>query len=284
MRLVNTSSTTASIPVAASERSVRVTAAIETLRRECKPIEVKAVAQLAGVARATLYRDKPLRDMIADASGVPYAPQEDDAVVRLRAAYERLQERNRRLLERDESVRERQDEWEQKLAREATRYRVLKSKMQKQDDLVHRLRTRIDSLKQKMADADETVFTARQSVRQAQQHAAEQEKLRQEAETREARQREANQTSAAVEEARQAGYKSGYEVGARNAMRAARRGITNSLSEAAVTMSPKSLGAARRQLARVLHPDLFAMDSDTQVLATELMKLINALNARSPEA
>lgn len=42
-------------------------------------------------------------------------------------------------------------------------------------------------------------------------------------------------------------------------------------------MSADERRQARRQLARALHPDLFARDAPTQALATELLKLINSL-------
>lgn len=52
---------------------------------------------------------------------------------------------------------------------------------------------------------------------------------------------------------------------------------TSSLASVAVGMSADERRQARRQLARALHPDLFAHDASVQALATELLKLVNSL-------
>jgi hypothetical protein len=49
------------------------------------------------------------------------------------------------------------------------------------------------------------------------------------------------------------------------------------LAAAAARLAPAKLLAARRQLARALHPDLFAQDPAAALLATELLKQINGL-------
>lgn len=57
----------------------------------------------------------------------------------------------------------------------------------------------------------------------------------------------------------------------------ARHGSGTTLMGIGAQMSAEERRQARRQLARALHPDLFAKDAATQALATELLKLINSL-------
>lgn len=57
----------------------------------------------------------------------------------------------------------------------------------------------------------------------------------------------------------------------------ARHGNATTLAGIGSQMSADERRQARRQLARALHPDLFARDAATQALATELLKLINSL-------
>ena len=57
----------------------------------------------------------------------------------------------------------------------------------------------------------------------------------------------------------------------------ARGGIGGSLGAVSVTLGPEEMRRVRRVLARALHPDLFAQDSATAALATELLKTLNAL-------
>jgi AcrR family transcriptional regulator len=45
----------------------------------------------------------------------------------------------------------------------------------------------------------------------------------------------------------------------------------------AARLGPEAIRQARRQLARALHPDLFAADTAAALLATELLKTINSL-------
>jgi hypothetical protein len=47
----------------------------------------------------------------------------------------------------------------------------------------------------------------------------------------------------------------------------------------AAQLGPDDIRQARRQLARALHPDLFAKDTPAALLATELLKAINSLTA-----
>jgi AcrR family transcriptional regulator len=49
------------------------------------------------------------------------------------------------------------------------------------------------------------------------------------------------------------------------------------LARAAAQLSPEALRRARRQIAAVLHPDLFAQDAGAAALATELLKSLNSL-------
>lgn len=57
----------------------------------------------------------------------------------------------------------------------------------------------------------------------------------------------------------------------------ARGGIGGSLGAVSIKLGPEETRRARRVLARALHPDLFAQDSATAALATELLKTLNAL-------
>jgi regulator of replication initiation timing len=76
-------------------------------------------------------------------------------------------------------------------------------------------------------------------------------------------------------------YADGFSAGTRAAMQ---RGGTRpgapgagGLSIAAARLPRASVLAARRTLARALHPDLFAQDPATQLLATEFLKQLNSL-------
>lgn len=57
----------------------------------------------------------------------------------------------------------------------------------------------------------------------------------------------------------------------------ARGGIGGSLGTVSIQLGSEEMRRARRVLARALHPDLFAQDSSTAALATELLKTLNAL-------
>lgn len=54
-------------------------------------------------------------------------------------------------------------------------------------------------------------------------------------------------------------------------------GTGSALEGTAARLKPEALRRARRQIAAVLHPDLFTQDPDTAALATELLKSLNAL-------
>ena len=63
-----------------------------------------------------------------------------------------------------------------------------------------------------------------------------------------------------------------------DALAAQARGVTGAaLGSLAAHLGTEELRRARRVLARALHPDLFAQDSATSALATELLKTLNAL-------
>ena len=57
----------------------------------------------------------------------------------------------------------------------------------------------------------------------------------------------------------------------------ARGGVGGALGAVSLKLGPEEMRRARRVLARALHPDLFAQDSGTAALATELLKTLNAL-------
>ena len=56
-----------------------------------------------------------------------------------------------------------------------------------------------------------------------------------------------------------------------------RGGVGGALDAVAARLGPEERRRARRILARALHPDLFAQDTATATLATELLKTLNAL-------
>jgi hypothetical protein len=89
-----------------------------------------------------------------------------------------------------------------------------------------------------------------------------------------------------AEQIRTQAYADGFAAGTRAAMQ---RGGTrpgtpgnngSGLAVAAARLPQASVLAARRALARALHPDLFAQDPATQLLATEILKQLNSLADR----
>lgn len=95
------------------------------------------------------------------------------------------------------------------------------------------------------------------------------------------------QSSAAEERLRAEAYAEGFAAGARSGA-AARGGSSGpagrgaggagaGLLSVAARLPRPALTAARRTLARAIHPDLFATEPATALLATELLKQINAL-------
>ena len=83
------------------------------------------------------------------------------------------------------------------------------------------------------------------------------------------------------EKIRAQAYADGFAAGTRAAMQrgGTRPGVvsTGGLSSAAARLPRASVLSARRTLARALHPDLFAQDPATQLLATEILKQLNSL-------
>lgn len=68
------------------------------------------------------------------------------------------------------------------------------------------------------------------------------------------------------------------KLGMRGAASSASNGHgAGALSAVAHRLGPDAMRQARRQLARALHPDLYARDSAAHALATELLKTLNAL-------
>ena len=259
------------------ERKARILAAIAEMRYESRPIRVREVAQRSGVPRATIYRDAALRSLIESDDSVTETLV-PDPLEQAQSELKRLRLRNRQLQERYEAVRLRQEQTALQVVREANRCERFQTEVQRQKRQLQTLRDLIDRQQSRVDEAEDRVYQAEQIARKAKLYAEEQERLRAELENR-MDTRSAGR-SGAVDEARNAGYKSGYEAGARVAMRAAKRGgLGNTLSEAAAGLSPSALTTARRRLARVLHPDLFAEDPDANLLATEILKQLNALAA-----
>jgi hypothetical protein len=82
------------------------------------------------------------------------------------------------------------------------------------------------------------------------------------------------------------GYAEGFSAGTRaSAARSGGRGggIGTDILTVAARLPRTSLVSARRSLVRALHPDLFANDPAAQLLATELLKQINALVGELPK-
>ncbi|WP_395090344.1 hypothetical protein [Armatimonas sp.] len=101
---------------------------------------------------------------------------------------------------------------------------------------------------------------------------------------RERRQQESTTDTPSTSEAeriRTQAYADGFSAGTRAAMQrgATRPGTSggSGLSVAAARLPRPAVLAARRVLARALHPDLFAQDPATQLLATEILKQLNSL-------
>jgi hypothetical protein len=78
------------------------------------------------------------------------------------------------------------------------------------------------------------------------------------------------------------GRRPGPAPGSNGAVGGAAGRADANLSVAAARLPRAALIAARRQLARALHPDLFAKDPAASLLATELLKQINALASSGP--
>jgi hypothetical protein len=87
-----------------------------------------------------------------------------------------------------------------------------------------------------------------------------------------------------AEKIRTQAYSDGFAAGTRAAMQrgGTRPGASASsgLAVAAARLPQPAVLAARRSLARALHPDLFAKDPAAQLLATEILKQLNSLADR----
>jgi hypothetical protein len=84
-----------------------------------------------------------------------------------------------------------------------------------------------------------------------------------------------------MERIRKESYAEGFTAGTQAAAQRSggRPGApgTNSLVAVAVRLPRPSLVSARRTLVKQLHPDLFANDPAAAMLATEILKQLNAL-------
>lgn len=229
-------------PADAAERRRRVERAVADLTSVRVPFTMADVAERAGISRATLYRDAGLRDLVGRQGDGPAKRPVNSR------EYERLHERTALL---------------------AAERRAL--------------RQQVRELEERVRATEERLTAAEQALRSAR--------------------REAHRASAAAEGAtgsvdseggsgsRSGAYKEGFAAGFRAATQrpgAAGSGRPGSVGGAAgaapgelrsvAARLPKAtLVAARRTLARQLHPDLFAKDPAAAMLATELLKQINAL-------
>lgn len=88
-------------------------------------------------------------------------------------------------------------------------------------------------------------------------------------------------TNEEVERIRKESYAEGFTAGAQSAaQRSGNRpgaGGANSLAAVAIRLPRASLVNARRTLVKQLHPDLFTSDPAAALLATEILKQLNAL-------
>jgi hypothetical protein len=126
----------------------------------------------------------------------------------------------------------------------------------------------------------------RRAVREAEKRAAAAEAQVEKLEAEAARARRAAggaAAGAAQERIKTEAYAEGFAAGARAAGGGMRGGGgrpgsgTGNLLALAARLPRPALVAARRTLARALHPDLFARDPAAALLATELLKQINAV-------
>ena len=149
-----------------------------------------------------------------------------------------------------------------------------------------------DALAQRVQDLSSERRALRRQLREA-------EKRMREAETRadELAEISREQTREAARQARGAGgaadaekirteaFAEGFTAGTRASQQrggaAGRGGAGGDLLSVAARLPRPAIVAARKTLARALHPDLYAQDPAAALLATELMKQINAL-AGSP--
>ena len=94
---------------------------------------------------------------------------------------------------------------------------------------------------------------------------------------RTARKLSEGQNEAAQEKIRTEAYATGFTAGARAAQGRGGAAASAEMRAVASRLPRPALMAARRTLAQKLHPDLFAKDPAAALLATEILKQLNAL-------
>jgi hypothetical protein len=224
-------------PADADERRRKVLAALADLEAARVPFTMGDLAERAGISRATLYRDAGLRDLVGDRGDSP-----DRRPVNVRD-FEKLRRENETLAE------ERRD------------------------------------LKKRLRDAEKRYRESEERVERLLDENTAHERARRDAE-------ESGETGPGAKKARDEAYKEGFAAGYRAATSrpgaggpgagAARpntggRPADANLAAVAARLPQPALQQARRKLARVLHPDLFAKDPAAAMIATELLKQLNAL-------
>jgi|GEM_PF-762292 len=225
-------------PADATERKARVQQALDDLRSARVPFSMADVAERAGVSRATLYRDADLRLLIGSQGDGPVNRPVDAS---------------------------RYD----KLSREVADLSEERKRLRRE---LRRAEARVRAAEKRVAElADEAVDHERaRRVAEAAARSGDAEKIRSEA--------YAEGFNAGVRAA--LGSRGGGGAAGGPAGRAAGAGgaASANLIAAAARLPRPALQVARRKLARVLHPDLFAKDDPaTALLATELLKQINNL-------
>jgi AcrR family transcriptional regulator len=90
-------------------------------------------------------------------------------------------------------------------------------------------------------------------------------------------QRRAEAASDELEDIREEAYGRGFQAGREAASRGIRGGSTNPLVAVAARLPRTSRIEARNQIAKLIHPDRFADNAAMSVLATEILKQLNAL-------
>lgn len=94
--------------------------------------------------------------------------------------------------------------------------------------------------------------------------------------TRQAQMR-AESMSDDVEAVREEAFARGFQAGREAATRGGGRNSASNLSAIAARLPRTARVEARNQLAKLIHPDKFASDPATMMLATEILKQLNAL-------
>ncbi len=229
-------------PADAGERRQRVEAALAELSSARVPFTMGDLAERAGISRATLYRDAGLRDLVGNIGDGPTA--------------------------RPVSVRE---------------HETLRSAAQKLEAERVELKRKLREAEKRAREAEARVSElARESVEE--DGGAEARHVRGRGRRTAPKDDEAQTSTADAERIRRDAYADGFAAGARAASPSAggagargRGGANPDLLLLAARLPRPSLLAARKNIARVLHPDLFAKDPATAMIATELLKQINAV-------